>query len=37
VRDSKNPDGGALVFAGEEWQAFTAGIADREFDLDKLA
>ena len=24
VRDSKNPDGPALVFAPEEWDAFTS-------------
>jgi hypothetical protein len=32
VRDSKHPDGGALVFTGTEWLAFTAGIRDGEFD-----
>jgi len=32
VRDSKNPTGPALVFAPGEWDAFTAGVADGEFD-----
>ncbi|NNH71301.1 DUF397 domain-containing protein [Nocardia uniformis] len=32
VRDSKNPTGPALVFAPGEWDAFTAGVADREFN-----
>jgi hypothetical protein len=32
VRDSKNPDGPALVFAPGEWAAFTAGVQDGEFD-----
>ncbi|MGW4771628.1 DUF397 domain-containing protein [Nocardia sp. NPDC004278] len=31
VRDSKNPTGPALVFTSGEWDAFTAGVADREF------
>jgi hypothetical protein len=31
VRDSKNPQGPALVFSSQEWQAFTAGMADGEF------
>jgi hypothetical protein len=26
VRDSKNPDGPALVFGPDEWSAFTTGI-----------
>jgi hypothetical protein len=25
VRDSKNPDGPALVFAADDWQAFVSG------------
>ncbi|HEX9537030.1 MAG TPA: DUF397 domain-containing protein [Streptosporangiaceae bacterium] len=33
VRDSKNPDGGALAFAPDEWLAFTTGIKDGDFDL----
>ena len=28
VRDSKNPEGGALIFAPEEWTTFIAGIRD---------
>lgn len=32
VRDSKNPTGPALVFTPSEWDAFLAGINDREFD-----
>ncbi|WP_433729025.1 DUF397 domain-containing protein [Nocardia sp. CA-129566] len=32
VRDSKNPTGPALVFTPGEWAAFTAGVADGEFD-----
>ncbi|WP_024804373.1 DUF397 domain-containing protein [Nocardia sp. BMG51109] len=32
VRDSKNPNGPALVFAPGEWDAFTAGVNDGEFD-----
>ncbi|GAB0101166.1 hypothetical protein JMUB6875_01300 [Nocardia sp. JMUB6875] len=32
VRDSKDPAGPALVFAGREWDAFTAGVRDGEFD-----
>ncbi|MBF6177643.1 DUF397 domain-containing protein [Nocardia otitidiscaviarum] len=32
VRDSKNPTGPALVFTPREWDAFTAGVADGEFD-----
>jgi hypothetical protein len=26
VRDSKNPDGGHLVFDAEDWEAFISGI-----------
>jgi hypothetical protein len=33
VRDSKDPDGPRLVFTPAEWQAFTAGVRDGEFDL----
>ncbi|NUR71067.1 MAG: DUF397 domain-containing protein [Hamadaea sp.] len=33
VRDSKNPDGGALLFTEQEWAAFVAGTKDGEFDL----
>ncbi|MEU2032419.1 DUF397 domain-containing protein [Nocardia amamiensis] len=32
IRDSKNPTGPALVFTLGEWGAFTAGIADGEFN-----
>lgn len=31
VRDSKNPDGPALVFGGGAWDAFAVAIADGEF------
>ncbi|MGW4773851.1 DUF397 domain-containing protein [Nocardia sp. NPDC004278] len=31
VRDSKNPDGPALVFGGDAWDAFAAAVADGEF------
>ncbi|MEU0500231.1 DUF397 domain-containing protein [Nocardia sp. NPDC005998] len=31
VRDSKNPDGPALVFSGGAWDAFAAAITDGEF------
>ena len=33
VRDSKNPDGGVLVFTPAEWDAFVDGTKDGEFDL----
>jgi hypothetical protein len=32
VRDSKNPAGPALVFTPGEWDAFTVGVNDGEFD-----
>lgn len=32
VRDSKNASGPALVFTPSEWEAFTAGVHDGEFD-----
>ncbi|WP_433728556.1 DUF397 domain-containing protein [Nocardia sp. CA-129566] len=32
VRDSKNPTGPALMFTPAEWDAFTAGVADGEFE-----
>ncbi|MEV2218687.1 DUF397 domain-containing protein [Nocardia vinacea] len=32
VRDSKNPTGPALIFTPGEWDAFTAGVVDGEFD-----
>jgi len=33
VRDSKNPDGPALIFTSAEWDAFVGGAKDGEFDL----
>ncbi|WP_406237454.1 DUF397 domain-containing protein [Nocardia sp. NBC_01009] len=32
VRDSKNPTGPALIFTPGEWEAFTVGMQDGEFD-----
>lgn len=32
VRDSKNRDLDPLVFSGEEWAAFVAGVKNGEFD-----
>lgn len=32
VRDSKNPTGPVLIFTPAEWDAFTAGVRDGEFD-----
>ncbi|RDI55769.1 DUF397 domain-containing protein [Nocardia mexicana] len=32
VRDSKNPEGPALVFCPGEWDAFTVGVREGEFD-----
>jgi hypothetical protein len=32
VRDSKSPDGPVLQFSPEEWDAFTAGVRNGEFD-----
>lgn len=32
VRDSKNPDGGHLMFTASEWSAFAAGVRAGEFD-----
>lgn len=32
VRDSKNPDGGALHFNGGEWDAFIQGVNAGEFN-----
>ena len=34
VRDSKQPDGPKLVFRPDQWQAFVAGAAAGEFDLN---
>jgi hypothetical protein len=33
VRDSKNPDGPALLFTTAEWAAFVGGAKDGEFDI----
>jgi hypothetical protein len=33
VRDSKNPEGPALIFNQAEWDAFVGGAKDGEFDL----
>ncbi|GAA1625413.1 DUF397 domain-containing protein [Catellatospora bangladeshensis] len=33
VRDSKNADGGILVFTPGEWAAFVEGVRNGEFDL----
>ncbi|MEO3855969.1 DUF397 domain-containing protein [Acrocarpospora sp. B8E8] len=33
VRDSKDPNGPALVFTPGEWRAFLGGAKDGEFDL----
>ena len=33
VRDSKNPNGAVLVFAGPEWAIFLQGVHGGEFDL----
>ncbi|WP_280387748.1 DUF397 domain-containing protein [Nocardia wallacei] len=32
VRDSKNPAGPALVFTPGEWEAFTGGVVQGEFN-----
>ncbi|WP_330232045.1 DUF397 domain-containing protein [Nocardia sp. NBC_00508] len=32
LRDSKNPTGPALVFTPGEWEAFTAGVNNGEFN-----
>jgi hypothetical protein len=33
MRDAGNPDGPVLAFTPEEWEAFTLGVKDGEFDL----
>lgn len=33
VRDTKDRDGGALIFTNAEWAAFLGGVKDGEFDL----
>ncbi|MFG3438008.1 DUF397 domain-containing protein [Nonomuraea sp. NPDC047897] len=37
LKDSKDEDGPVLVFTPSEWEAFTAGVRDGEFDLSALA
>lgn len=32
VRNSRHPDGPALIFTQAEWDAFRGGVADGEFD-----
>jgi hypothetical protein len=32
IRDSKSPDGPILRFKPDEWDAFTAGVLNGEFD-----
>jgi hypothetical protein len=32
VRDTKNRDGGTLIFTRDEWTAFVGGVHDSEFD-----
>ncbi|MFI7147577.1 DUF397 domain-containing protein [Nonomuraea sp. NPDC050022] len=32
VRDSKDPNGPALIFTPGEWDAFVSGVKDGEFD-----
>jgi hypothetical protein len=33
VRDTKDRNGGTLLFTPEEWAAFVGGVKDGEFDL----
>jgi hypothetical protein len=33
--DAADPDAGKLYFTQAEWDAFTAGVKDGEFDLDE--
>ena len=33
MRDSKNPTGPVLTFTAAEWEAFTGGLRDGEFDI----
>ena len=33
VRDSKDPAGPVLEFTAAEWEAFTGGVRDGEFDI----
>jgi hypothetical protein len=32
IRDSKNPDGPALIFSPDEWTDFTSNVQHRQFD-----
>ncbi len=32
VRDSKDPDGAVLRFAGDQWRAFVTSVKDGEFE-----
>ncbi|MFH8379615.1 DUF397 domain-containing protein [Kitasatospora sp. NPDC018058] len=34
VRDSKDPDGPALLFAADAWASFVAGVKSGEFPTD---
>jgi len=34
MRDSKDPDGPVLTFTPAEWEAFTLGVQDGEFDIE---
>jgi hypothetical protein len=36
LRDSKDPDGPKLAFTTAEWDAFTAGVKDGEFDRGRF-
>jgi hypothetical protein len=33
LRDSKNPQSSTMVFTGDEWAAFTAGVREGDFDF----
>ncbi|HEY6275896.1 MAG TPA: DUF397 domain-containing protein [Streptosporangiaceae bacterium] len=33
MRDGRHPDGPVLIFTPAEWEAFTLGVQDGEFDL----
>jgi len=33
IRHSRHPEGPVLVYTAAEWQAFTAGVRDGEFDF----
>jgi len=37
MRNADEPDGPVLVFTQAEWEAFTAGVNDGEFDPEALA